>query len=159
MIDYVDFQHLAQQCAPAVHYKTMAHLVQQESSFNPFAIGVVGGRLKRQPTNLSEAVATAKALIARKINFSAGLTQVNWKNFDAYQLDVVSVFDACRNLEVGSNIFVECYNRADTNKREGPQQSIRYGFSCFYSGNFKTGFKEGYVQSIQGRVNKGSLAR
>ena len=37
-------------------------IVVVESSFNPFAIGVVGGALARQPRNKAEAVATALAL-------------------------------------------------------------------------------------------------
>ncbi|MGP5829257.1 transglycosylase SLT domain-containing protein [Pseudomonas aeruginosa] len=45
----LDFMVLAQQCAPTVAPQTMAAVVQVESSFNPYAIGVVGGRLQRQP--------------------------------------------------------------------------------------------------------------
>ena len=44
-------------CGPlAVPEDVMAHVVHVESSRNPFAIGVVGGRLLRQPRNLAEAV-------------------------------------------------------------------------------------------------------
>ncbi|EPT7341098.1 hypothetical protein ACVR8P_005750 [Pseudomonas aeruginosa] len=42
----LDFMVLAQQCAPTVAPQTMAAVVQVESSFNPYAIGVVGGRLR-----------------------------------------------------------------------------------------------------------------
>ncbi|MBY0365149.1 MAG: hypothetical protein K2X12_02820 [Burkholderiaceae bacterium] len=45
----LDFLVLAQQCAPGVHMDTMRRIVHVESSYNPYAIGVVGGRLERQP--------------------------------------------------------------------------------------------------------------
>lgn len=50
----LDFMVLAQQCAPTVAPQTMAAVVQVESSFNPYAIGVVGGRLQRQPKSQAE---------------------------------------------------------------------------------------------------------
>ena len=51
-----DFITLAQQCAPLVSPVTMAAIVRTESGFNPYAIGVVRGRLVRQPASLVEAV-------------------------------------------------------------------------------------------------------
>ena len=42
----------------------MQHVVHVESSFNPYAIGVVKGRLTRQPRNLQEALQTVKMLEA-----------------------------------------------------------------------------------------------
>ncbi|KFA29347.1 lytic transglycosylase, partial [Xanthomonas vasicola pv. vasculorum NCPPB 1326] len=39
----LEFMDLAQQCAPTVAPQTMAALVQVESGFNPYAIGVGGG--------------------------------------------------------------------------------------------------------------------
>ena len=46
----------------ALPMHVMQHVMRVESSFNPYAIGVVGGRLERQPRNLPEAVATARML-------------------------------------------------------------------------------------------------
>lgn len=46
----------------AVPIDIMQHVVRVESSGNPYAIGIVGARLQRQPKNLTEAVATAKML-------------------------------------------------------------------------------------------------
>ena len=48
----------------AVPGQLMQHVAQVESSHNPYAIGVVGGRLVRQPRNLAEAVSTAPAVVA-----------------------------------------------------------------------------------------------
>jgi len=58
----IDFAVLAQQCAPSVHPTTLRVLFKAESGFNPYAIGVVGGKLGRQPCNRDEAVATVRAL-------------------------------------------------------------------------------------------------
>ena len=54
----------------AVPVDVMEHVVRVESSFNPFAIGVVGGRLARQPKELPEALATARMLEEKGFNFS-----------------------------------------------------------------------------------------
>jgi type IV secretion system protein VirB1 len=48
------FAALALACAPQVHLSTAQALVSVESSFNPWAIGVVGGTLRRQPNNRAE---------------------------------------------------------------------------------------------------------
>jgi type IV secretion system protein VirB1 len=60
-----------------VHADTARALVSVESAFNPWAIGVVGGALVRQPRHRAEAMATAKALQAAGWNFSIGLGQIN----------------------------------------------------------------------------------
>lgn len=53
----------------AVPLEVMRHVVRVESSNNQFAIGVVGGRLARQPQTLAEALATARTLEAKGYNF------------------------------------------------------------------------------------------
>lgn len=143
-----NFQQMAMECAPAVHHKTLQYLTTVESSFNPFAIGVVGGHLARQPTNLKEAVATGQMLMEKGINFSVGITQVNRYNFAGYGLTLETAFDVCRNLKAGSLILTDCYQRAEKKKGGTPQENIQYALSCYYSNNFSTGFKDGYVQKI-----------
>lgn len=155
-MDFVDFVQTAQQCAPAVHHKTMLYLARGESSLNEFAIGVVGGRLKKQPRTLTEAIATAKVLIDRKINFSAGVSQVNYHNWPRLGLDISSVFNPCKNMRAGATILAECFQRAERKKRAGDQGNIQYALSCYYSNNFTTGFKEGYVGSIMRYAAAGS---
>src|SRR3546814_5730950 len=71
----------------AVPAEVMQHVVRVESSFNPYAIGVVGGHLVRQPKSLPEALATVRMLEQGGYNFSVGLAQVNRKNLDKYGLD------------------------------------------------------------------------
>lgn len=135
----LDFLVLAQQCAPTVHPQTMAAVAHVESSFNPFAIGVVGGRLERQPVNKAEAVMTAKALEDAGYNFSLGVGQVNRYNLTRYGLDYDAAFEPCANLHAASLILKDCYDRALTH-RSVEQEALQAAFSCYYSGNFSTGF-------------------
>ncbi|MDQ1829848.1 lytic transglycosylase domain-containing protein [Massilia scottii] len=143
----IDFVYLAQQCAPGVHVDTLQRIVRVESSFNPYAIGVVGGRLDRQPRNISEALATAEWLEKKGYNFSMGLAQVNKRNLPKYGLTLATAFDPCRNLSAGSAILAECYQRAGRTGRS-EQDALRAAFSCYYSGNFITGFRLGYVLKV-----------
>jgi type IV secretion system protein VirB1 len=143
----MDFAQLATQCAPAIHANTLAHVVRAESGFNPFAIGVVGAHLARQPRNKGEAIATAAWLGSHHFNYSVGLAQINQAHFAEYGLTVESGFDPCRNLRAAAGILRECYVRA-YQRRGDEQAALRDTFSCYYSGNFTTGYKTGYVISV-----------
>ena len=92
------FIALVTACAPLVDVATAQALVGVESAFNPHAIGVVHGVLERQPRNRSEALVTAKHLQAGGWNFSAGLAQINVRNFARLGLDTDSAFDPCMHL-------------------------------------------------------------
>lgn len=134
----LDFNSLAQQCAPNVHPTTLEAVVRTESGFNPYAIGVVGGHLVRQPHDRAQAVATAMALQAQGINFSMGLGQVNKTNLARYGLTYDTAFDPCENLRVGSAILHDCYQRAAATMGQGTR-ALRAAISCYYSGNFTRG--------------------
>ncbi|SPZ32285.1 transglycosylase-like protein with SLT domain [Raoultella planticola] len=117
-----------------------------ESSFNPYAIGVVGGRLARQPRHKEEAIATAQYLAQAGWNFSLGLGQVNRHNLDKYGLDYETVFDPCHNARAAAGIFNQCLRRASV--KFSAQQAQLAAFSCYYSGNFRRGFlPEGQTQT------------
>lgn len=130
------FNDLATKCASHVDSSTLQAIVRTESSFNPFAIGVVRDSVK-QPTTFAEAVETAKELHEKGKNFSMGLAQINRYNLEKYGLDYESVFDVCKNLKVGADILAECYGRAPGKKG---QEALQEALSCYYSGNFRTGF-------------------
>lgn len=126
----------------------MQHVVHVESSRNPFAIGVVGGYLARQPRNLEEALATVRQLKEEGYNFSVGISQVNRYNLAKYGLKTYEqAFEVCPNLQAGSRILRECYDRA---------QDWGKAFSCYYSGNFATGFRHGYVQKVFASMRRAS---
>ena len=132
----------------AVPMEVMQHVVRVESSYNPYAIGVVGGRLVRQPANLAEALSTVAMLERRGYNFSVGLAQVNRFNLAKYGVgSYETAFDPCTNLKTGSRILAECYYRSGRDWGKS--------FSCYYSGDFITGYRHGYVQKIYASMRAG----
>jgi type IV secretion system protein VirB1 len=146
LVDLTSFLALALACAPQVHPDTAQAIVGVESSFNPYAIGVVGGVLERQPATRGEALATARALHATGWNFSVGLGQINVGNFARLGLTVESVLDPCTNLRAMQAVLGECHGRTLIDSH--PQVALRQALSCYYSGNFSTGFRHGYVRKV-----------
>lgn len=150
------FLALALACAPQVHADTTRALVSVESAFNPWAIGVVGGALHRQPRHRAEALATARALHAAGWNFSVGLGQINVGNFERLGLSLEAAFDPCTNLAAMQSVLAECFDRArtptptptPTTASPVDQAALRQALSCYYSGNFATGFRHGYVRKV-----------
>ena len=142
-MEYVSCPHLA---VPAA---VMQHVARVESGFNPFAIGVVGGQLQRQPHSLDEALSTVRMLKSKGYNFSVGLAQVNRANLGKYGLDSYEkAFSVCPNLVAGADILAQCYASAGGDWGKA--------FSCYYSGNFVTGYRDGYVQKVFNSINDGS---
>jgi type IV secretion system protein VirB1 len=154
----IDLAALVLSCAPLVAQDTARALIQVESGGNPFAIGVVGGALMRQPTSLPEAQATVAALEAAGWNYSVGLGQINKRNFERYGLGAANAFEPCANLTAMQGILGECFSRASrrTQRRTDrpadgaatKQSALRDAFSCYYSGNFLTGHQHGYVGKV-----------
>lgn len=155
----IDLNVTISQCIPHIPSNIVHAIVSTESGYNEYAIGIVNGRLNRQPVNIHEAVATAKMLHQQGYNFSLGLGQINKKNLKAYGLNYHNVFNPCRNLKVAASILNKCFLRA---KKifNNDNQAMQAAFSCYYSGNFKTGFKQdfkgqpSYVQKINLRLRK-----
>lgn len=136
----VDYNHLLQHCAQGVNPVVMHGIISQESSFNPFAIGVVNGRLKRQPRTYQEGIAAIQALQAKGMNFSVGLAQINKQHFKRFGLNYTNMFNMCENVKAGAAIYKGCL--AAANKSFGVGNfSTWAALSCYYSGNFSTGFK------------------
>ncbi len=134
-------------CAPQVDPRTALALIDVESAANSYAIGVVGGSLVRQPRTRAEALATAKALRTGGWNFSVGLAQINVRNFDRLGLSNESAFDPCANLQAMQAVLGECFNRAQQ-RTPSPNAALRDALSCYYSGNFVTGHRDGYVRRV-----------
>lgn len=147
-MDASTFLALAVACAPGVHTDTARALVQVESSFNPWALAVVGGELVRQPKTRAEAIATARALQEQGLDFSAGLGQINARNLHRLGLVIETVFEPCTNLAAMQVVLSECFERACAAGARSNQAALRQALSCYYSGNFDTGFRHGYVTRV-----------
>lgn len=131
----------------AVPAEVMQYVVHVESGANPYAIGVVGGQLVRQPQNLDEALATVQMLEESGHNFSVGLGQINRSNLGKYGLtSYQEAFEPCANLLAASQILADCYTSANRDWGKA--------FSCYYSGNFVTGYRDGYVQKIYASMDR-----
>lgn len=148
----VNFNAAVRQCAAGIDPDTFQAIARTESSFNQFAIGVVKGSLKEQPTNLADAVAAVKMLREKGYNFSMGLVQVNKQHMKKFNLTDESIFDICTNLRVGGEILKDCFSRANGDEQQRLQQAL----SCYYSGNFRTGFssKDNYVLRVVNNAKK-----
>lgn len=151
------FSELASKCAPTVHPSTLKALIGNESTFNPYAIGVVGTHLKRQPQSLNEAIATAEQLEREGKRYAMGLGQLLVTNMRAKGMDYNAVFEPCRNLQAISDLLVEYYKQALTTSSD-KQEALLKAFSMYYSGNELRGFKPdrpgemSYVEKVVDRA-------
>ncbi len=145
-MDAASFLALAMTCAPQVHPDTARAIVAVESGLNRYAIGVVGGSLVRQPRNRAEALATISALAATGWNYSVGLGQINVANFARLGLTPEAALDPCASLAAMQTVLGECYEKASASSAQ--QVALRRALSCYYSGNFTTGMRHGYVARV-----------
>lgn len=146
IIDKQTFNELATKCAPEVSVDTMSALVKVESGFNPLAIAIVGGS-SYYPRTKADALKTIADIKARHLSFSLGLGQINDKNFDSLGVSAADLLNPCTNLTASSKILKSCFIRAKQALIED-DLSLQAALSCYYSGNFTTGIKEGYVHKV-----------
>lgn len=165
----MDFAALAELCAPNVAGETIAAIVSVESAGNPFAVGVNGGKLSRQPQSKEEAIAWAEDLLAQGFSIDLGLAQINSGNLKALGLTVAETFDPCTNLQAASYLLSDNYARAVTVKGEGDAALVA-ALSAYNTGDFERGVNNGYVakvaaqagsdvivESVQADVSEGPL--
>ena len=148
-MDYTNFTALMEACAPNVAIETMAAIVQQESNFNQFSIGVNGDYiLKRQPKSKEEALESVTWLIKEKqSNLDIGIAQINTENLKKYDVSIEEAFDPCTNIKVGADILTDNYQRALESGMKG-QGALQVAISEYNTGSKVNGFKNGYVQKI-----------
>ncbi len=144
----MDFMSLSKLCAPWVAPQTMAAIIETESQFRPWAIGVNGNiKLAHQPKNKGEAVITATALIANGYNIDLGLGQINSVNLEKTGLSVEDAFEPCKNLAASATILHSNYLAARL-KVQGEQPTLYAALSAYNTGSFTKGLKNGYVQKV-----------
>lgn len=148
-VSEAEFQSLAERCAPDVAFDTLQAIVQTESGFNEYAIGVVGGAV-RQPASRDEAVTAIGALDAAGVNYSVGLGQINRSNFASLGLTAADALEPCRNLRAAQTVLKICHRK---------YKNLASTISCYFSGNDIIGFREGYVESVLRSAEKHSVPR
>lgn len=129
---------MANSCAPNIPAHTIRSLISAESAANPYAIGVVGGYLERQPATLQEALVTAQSLANQGYVFSLGLMQVNTKHLQRTGDSYETILEPCHNITIGASILQECYDRAGR-AYQNEEEVHAAALSCYYSGNFERG--------------------
>lgn len=144
----IDVIVLALACTPHVSPYTINAIVQHESRADPYAIHINAPvTLSRQPRTPAEAIDIAQRLTAAGHNFDSGLTQINSENVRKFGATWAEVFEPCANLRLGARVLTTCYVNAAP-KEPDRQKALALALSCYNSGNYQTGFKNGYVGRV-----------
>lgn len=144
----MDFVLFANQCVPWVDAHVIARIVKVESSFNPYAIGIVGNkRLAKQPKTMHEAKQTAQWLLNHGYQIAMGLGQIYYKEMPGLGYSLDNVFDPCQNLR-GSGIILSRKYSAAKRIYADDQMALRAAISSYNTGSFTSGFKNGYVKQV-----------
>jgi type IV secretion system protein VirB1 len=128
--------------------KTMLAIIQTESNFQPFVIGINGDiRLPHQPKTKGEAVFTANWLINHGYNIDLGVGQINSANLHWKGLSVEDAFDPCKNAWAASEILTSNYQSARKSMSE--QEALNAAISQYNTGSKTMGFQNGYVEKVR----------
>ncbi|EFB5188741.1 lytic transglycosylase domain-containing protein [Escherichia albertii] len=142
----VDIDSSIEHCIISLQPEILKTIVHIESSFNPYAIGIVNGKLSSQPKSKEQAINITNYLLSKNINFSVGLGQINIHNIKRLNLSVSELFDVCNNLSAIEKVYNDCYLRALKKYKDPIARDM--AFSCYFSGDFQRGFeikdKNGY---------------
>lgn len=150
------------QCAPGVAPETLMPLVAVESAAKPFVVANVTDNTSHFFDEKERAVAFVNTLAAQGKNYSAGLMQINAKNFTWLGLTNETVFDHCANIRAGAKVLQSCYARAAKNETS-EQTALRNALSCYYSGNFQRGYAKektdgkSYIERIETKAVAGVI--
>ena len=137
---------LASQCAPSVAPETVLAIIQTESSGDPFALNVNGGRQPARQTNAADAAATARRYVAAGYSVDLGLGQINSRNIRWLGLTWETVFDPCTNVAALGRVLTTNYNSAKAGRDS--QTALRVALSMYNTGSQTRGFRNGYVAKV-----------
>lgn len=142
-------------CAKQVAPSTMQAIIKTESNGNALAIGLnKGAHLQYQAKSLPQAISWVNYLERYNYNFDIGLGQVNVKNAHKYGYLARDMLDPCKNLMVASQILHRNY-KAARNLTSNSQHALYMAISAYNSGNYHTGFNNGYVFKVVNNAKEG----
>ena len=141
---------LASQCAPSVAPETVLAIIHTESSGEPFALNVNGGRQPAKQSNAADAVATARRYVAAGYSVDLGLGQINSRNMRWLGLTWETVFDPCTNVAALAHVLTTNYNAVKAGR--DPQSALRVALSMYNTGSQTRGFRNGYVAKVVGNA-------
>lgn len=136
-------------CYPNVSPTTMYAIIKTESNFNPLALNLnsSGKHLKYQAKNLKQATAWAEYLEKLGYNFDVGLGQINIKNIHKYGYHAKDLFEPCLNLKLAAYILQQNYTKAKSGANNSGS-ALYMAISAYNTGNYHTGFTNGYVSRV-----------
>jgi len=135
-------------CAPQVASTTMQAIVRVESGGDPYVINIVGVGPTRAKS-AEEAIARTEAAVAAGRNVAMGLMQVTTETAEGLGYTVTQMFDACTNLQAGARVIADRYQAASATRGPG-QPALQAALSAYNTGNFRSGFANGYVALFYG---------
>lgn len=141
---------LASQCAPSVAPETVLAIIQTESSGEPFALNVNGGRQPASQSNAADAAAAARRYVAAGYSVDLGLGQINSRNMRWLGLTWEMVFDPCTNVAALARVLTTNYNAVRAGR--DPQTALRVALSMYNTGSQTRGFRNGYVAKVVGNA-------
>jgi type IV secretion system protein VirB1 len=76
-------------------------------------------------------------------------------------LTLATAFEPCNNLAAMQTVLGECFERAQrvAGQKPAEQAALQRALSCYYSGNFSTGFRHGYVRKVVAAAPSTSRSR
>jgi type IV secretion system protein VirB1 len=153
----IDITPYIQRCATQVAPSTMRAIVKTESNNNPWAIGLNHGKkLKYQPMSLTQAKSWVSYLEKAGYDFDVGLAQVNIRNIHKSGYSIIDMLDPCFNLYVASDILRKNYKSA-LQTTNNSQEALYKALSAYNTGNYHSGFNNGYVQRVVNNANNTDL--
>jgi hypothetical protein len=105
------------------------------------------------PQSKYEAVKTASHFLKRGFNLDVGLMQINSNNLSKYNLNIRDAFDPCQNINIGSRILKDSFSRAAVKHKSHGQDALMAALSAYNSGNFHSGFSNGYIKKYYPNLN------
>jgi len=140
-------------CAPPqVAPETIEAVIRVESGGEPLALSINhpdGSSVSNAAGTIEEARATIRAALEHGDSVDIGLMQVNSGNLGRLGLTPDQALDACTNIQAGAQILADAYHDALKVAPPG-QEALQAALSAYNTGNFKSGFANGYVGRYYG---------
>lgn len=133
------------ECAKAENQPTLKKVIQHESGGYQFAVGINSKRIQltRTPKNEDEAYRLVRWLEKKGVSFDLGYGQINSANLAKLGYtgeNLRKAFDACENIKMSDLYYSDCLERSNGD--------IDKALSCYNTGDFQSGFNNGYVAKV-----------
>ncbi len=139
-----------EQCKnPNIGIEIVQQIIKIESNSKPFAVNVnKDGKsfISFVFETKEEALKSAQDYINGGLSVDVGLMQINSNNLSLKifsDLTLEDLFDPCKNIKAGSDIFYLAYENTDKNLTQ--EERINIALSVYNTGDKNKGFTNGYI--------------